>query len=83
MCSALGRPLLFQFALPYGERPMNNINASTAELVSIRAPAWGATFETFRPAIAAKVSIRAPAWGATYPALLRIACLVVSIRAPA
>ena len=36
-----------------------------AELVSIHAPAWGATYRLFETAGRSKVSIHAPAWGAT------------------
>ena len=40
-------------------------NSLSASIVSIRAPAWGAT-RYAKPAFAnGKVSIRAPAWGAT------------------
>ena len=35
--------------------------------VSIRAPAWGATFFDTLDTNGSEVSIRAPAWGATHP----------------
>ena len=52
-------------------------------MVSIRAPAWGATTDLLPPNSTALVSIRAPAWGATeYPDVDGDADRV-SIRAPA
>ena len=52
-------------------------------LVSIHAPAWGATlFAQFRDH-GAGVSIHAPAWGATVPCAGRKLRVVVSIHAPA
>ena len=55
----------FQFALPHGERPASRSVVGITPVVSIRAPAWGATFVIpfFRRRHG--VSIRAPAWGAT------------------
>ena len=35
------------------------------DMVSIHAPVWGATFETYNPANDQAVSIHAPVWGAT------------------
>ena len=55
----------------------------TAESVSIRAPAWGATFGMDRGADVGAVSIRAPAWGATIVRKLIERYIEVSIRAPA
>ena len=56
---------MFQSALPHGERRAGHAGLRDQDLVSIRAPAWGAT--SGRPARVAivHVSIRAPAWGAT------------------
>ena len=51
--------------------------------VSIRAPAWGATFLKEEIAQPFKVSIRAPAWGATRLLVLVGQFSIVSIRAPA
>jgi len=56
----------FQSTRPHGARRSNNANAVLQSLVSIHAPAWGATcvaqsiFNSGR-----EVSIHAPAWGAT------------------
>ena len=55
----------FQFALPRGERPLASARFIVSGLVSIRAPAWGATPHRSRADRRAGVSIRAPAWGAT------------------
>ena len=52
-------------------------------IVSIRAPAWGATGNSHHPAQPRPVSIRAPAWGATHPFVLFCSTHSVSIRAPA
>ena len=41
-------------------------------IVSIHAPAWGATLVRFPLAQTCLVSIHAPAWGATYHYLLRL-----------
>ena len=58
-------------------------HASAASVVSIRAPAWGATVGAGDDGDGFGVSIRAPAWGATH--LERKSCRIrcVSIRAPA
>ena len=53
------------------------------QTVSIRAPAWGATYGVGQPQTAEWVSIRAPAWGATYRQPCRPNLAEVSIRAPA
>ena len=54
-----------------------------AELVSIHAPAWGATRGAGGEGGARKVSIHAPAWGATRSVAFFAASRVVSIHAPA
>ena len=51
--------------------------------VSIRAPAWGATFPSCRTCRTGRVSIRAPAWGATRLRCKWLRKRGVSIRAPA
>ena len=51
--------------------------------VSIRAPAWGATFVAFDIFTFHSVSIRAPAWGATLLVIGLYLFQAVSIRAPA
>ena len=55
----------FQFALPHGERPRRPRCSPGNANVSIRAPAWGATFVSLTQRAINHVSIRAPAWGAT------------------
>ena len=52
-------------------------------LVSIHAPAWGATFKRAIFAQTTGVSIHAPAWGATWQASPHTATGRVSIHAPA
>ena len=56
---------VFQFALPRGERLRPIASAAARSVVSIRAPAWGATYAVFLRRTGRRVSIRAPAWGAT------------------
>ena len=55
----------FQFALPHGERQHPDAQMRAEGIVSIRAPAWGATRAGHRRPGRDEVSIRAPAWGAT------------------
>ena len=55
----------FQFTLPHGERLEAQRGADVAGVVSIHAPAWGATHGRPTPGPGFKVSIHAPAWGAT------------------
>ena len=57
--------------------------APASYIVSIRAPAWGATQNQYLQQQLVLVSIRAPAWGATSSGLMGILLLRVSIRAPA
>ena len=59
---------MFQFALPHGERQGLKVEMPQLVDVSIRAPAWGATFGVAAARGGAGVSIRAPAWGATLAA---------------
>ena len=65
-----------------GSDPLCGIWART-NVVSIRAPAWGATSITQAQFRALVVSIRAPAWGATWLHFQVAVSLTVSIRAPA
>ena len=58
-------PNVFLSALPRGERPAEQRERDAAELVSIRAPARGATHARLKPSSDLIVSIRAPARGAT------------------
>ena len=73
----------FQFALPHGERLNRRILKNVERVVSIRAPAWGATYPADSSRFEQVVSIRAPAWGATNKKHLTADTLSVSIRAPA
>jgi len=56
---------VFQSARPRGARRNLPRDSDHGRVVSIRAPAWGATPSSPRHPHAARVSIRAPAWGAT------------------
>ena len=55
----------FQSTLPHGERLQIFASASDLALVSIHAPAWGATSTATGEPEDIVVSIHAPAWGAT------------------
>ena len=55
----------FQSTLPHGERPKEVQKRREAGLVSIHAPAWGATCAVICIDEDFIVSIHAPAWGAT------------------
>ena len=67
ICGAVNimAPLMFQFALPRGERPLFMGCSLSGLRVSIRAPARGATEGEMLNNDHAAVSIRAPARGAT------------------
>ncbi len=52
-------------------------------MVSIHAPAWGATYGKGDIDHMEKVSIHAPAWGATLAPKIIVCSLHVSIHAPA
>ena len=56
---------LFQSARPRGARRLVDVQEAVHNMVSIRAPAWGATLVIGGRGDVAVVSIRAPAWGAT------------------
>ena len=73
----------FQFALPRGERHWFPIIGWLGVMVSIRAPAWGATAVIGNLRHLVEVSIRAPAWGSDGGALFVLYEARVSIRAPA
>ena len=60
-----GARLMFQFALPRGERHLHVAKLIHRRLVSIRAPARGATCDNRLKFMQKQVSIRAPARGAT------------------
>ncbi len=55
----------FQSTRPRGARPLKKIGDGIFAIVSIHAPAWGATNGGRREHNASDVSIHAPAWGAT------------------
>ena len=55
----------------------------SGHIVSIHAPAWGATSKLTSSQYSEVVSIHAPAWGATAPPPLSGCCSSVSIHAPA
>ena len=55
----------FQFTLPRGERRPRACRGPYRYLVSIHAPAWGATGRDYWKFYDTGVSIHAPAWGAT------------------
>ena len=57
----------FQFTLPRGERHHFRPHQPRYHLVSIHAPAWGATRVIDGAIGKVQVSIHAPAWGATTP----------------
>ena len=57
--------LSFQSTRPRGARPKMEINSILTDIVSIHAPAWGATAKVQPRYIEQLVSIHAPAWGAT------------------
>ena len=58
----------FQSTLPHGERHYFGLPTGVTGIISIHAPAWGAT-ETLKVAAAChRISIHAPAWEATSPA---------------
>ena len=52
-------------------------------VISIHAPAWGATSSPCRRGQGEGISIHAPAWGATVSLVLEACCFVISIHAPA
>ena len=55
----------FQSTLPRGERPKSWAINSPLSIISIHAPAWGATNLLWDVSLAQRISIHAPAWGAT------------------
>ena len=63
----------FQSTRPLGAQLPPHHLSSSRHLVSIHAPAWGATIAPERQAVSALVSIHAPAWGATPAPALKIA----------
>ena len=78
-----GEQVSFQVALPHGERRAGQCDNGAKLIVSIRAPAWGATCLFQAGFWVRTVSIRAPAWGATTLYREFDKTVAVSIRAPA
>ena len=79
-----GRYLVeFQSTHPRGVRLQQVQHIPAKRLVSIHAPAWGATQQRVLFDLAADVSIHAPAWGATISREQVTEYLGVSIHAPA
>ena len=74
---------LFQSTLPRGERHDKSGTQHVHSIVSIHAPAWGATITIFFKKENKHVSIHAPAWGATVFFKLQTVVKIVSIHAPA
>ena len=58
-------PIEFQSTRPRGARRSSLFAFLRLFLVSIHAPTWGATFNTYTLLYTRKVSIHAPTWGAT------------------
>ena len=75
--------LLFQSTRPHGARLRYGLACVPDPVVSIHAPAWGATSDVDSLIINNIVSIHAPAWGATFTAKWCEFLDVVSIHAPA
>ena len=63
--AAGGRTLTVQSTLPRGERRQPCLRGRLADIISIHAPAWGATAAPVETAPTPRISIHAPAWGAT------------------
>ena len=73
---------IFQSTLPRRERRSIWTRCSP-ELISIHAPAKGATQERGKSYVIVTISIHAPAKGATYTLCIRVYDLEISIHAPA
>ena len=57
---------IFQFTPPRGGRQLGESRYCEVDLISIHAPAWGATYTgDAHPRPSERISIHAPAWGAT------------------
>ena len=78
-----GDSAMFQSTHPRGVRPVARPVMQRMRLVSIHAPAWGATCGQPAEPDHQPVSIHAPAWGATQRARFAFAMMQVSIHAPA
>ena len=82
--SVFDSTILFQSALPRGERRYRNGKKYRADSgISIRAPARGATVHLISKTANLRISIRAPARGATIQFVTPSQEWIISIRAPA
>ena len=81
--SAGANHLPFQSTLPRRERPYLPLCLCQKFLISIHAPAKGATASMLIPLARSKISIHAPAKGATTLELYRWRLRTISIHAPA
>ena len=79
----IGRWKKFQSTRPHGARRYERGGNRGQEIVSIHAPAWGATFPHAAAWRGCAVSIHAPAWGATCYVMQSETFREVSIHAPA
>ena len=70
----------FQSTLPRGERLLICFISRVFSMVSIHAPAWGATTAVWHELTGQKVSIHAPAWGATSNARISISSFCFNPR---
>ena len=73
----------FQSTRPRGARLTGVNNTNIITMISIHAPAWGATVAALGLRALSRISIHAPAWGATVAALDDEIAVVISIPAPA
>ena len=74
---------MFQSTHPRGVRLAGGHDPQQHDIVSIHAPAWGATTSNSSMPISTAVSIHAPAWGATSTYQGMYCARAVSIHAPA
>ncbi len=77
------KPYTFQSTPPRGGRRLIVRERHTQGVVSIHAPAWGATWRRHDAQQGTEVSIHAPAWGATSAVIHFVVHFEVSIHAPA
>ena len=73
----------FQSTRPRGARRRGVLYFAAMHIISIHAPAWGATDCLPALMMAGNISIHAPAWGATASASQKTADGYISIHAPA
>ena len=77
------RHLQFQSTHPHGVRLKEEFLALLDAIISIHAPAWGATASLFSCRPKWRISIHAPAWGATIDLMVAHCAWIISIHAPA